>query len=204
MAGNVSRHIKSGNSHVDANRYRRWLRLRAVGLARPTGERARRRAGRLDLTGLFGSPRPSCLTTDATSSPYFVWNGECQVRIRPRSISEATCPRMGGEVRVQINSPFGNNCNGGLSARPTNGVVGVALDHDSGRVGRNVFYLAGRPALRTELRQMIQMAFASNTDAASLGLCISPDDLCDDHSVLRPGRRPTPELAWGSNRRSSH
>ena len=116
-----------------------------------------------------GIPSPgtptSCSTTDPDSAPYYLWNADCQVRLRAQvEFGSLPSPR---EVRVGV-SPFGNNCNGGDLMRLQNGWWDSPwlpmIDAES---GRNGFYLcwkagSGNSAPNGNFgQQLIQMAYAA-------------------------------------------
>ena len=94
--------VKSGNSHVATNRTGVGFVFGQSGSPGPNTASVRdaELTGLDVLGGLFGGGNPSCLLTDPTSSPYFVWNGDCQVRITAQIDFGGNLPAGGQEVRV--------------------------------------------------------------------------------------------------------
>ncbi len=143
-----------------------------------------------DLTGLFGAPNPSCVTTDPDSAPYFVWNGDCQVRIRAQ-IDFGNVPNAPRDVRVQINGTFGNQCNGGTAqlTRQNGWWESPWITIPAGS-GRNEFRLCWRAGNGLQRRdgnfnnQVIQMAFAANTDLGKSNTAYSGPMV---YAAIQPG-----------------
>lgn len=120
----------------------------------------------------FGPANPSCATTDDTS-PYFMWNADCQVRLRAKIEFGGNVPAQPIVVRGQLGGPFGTNCNGGKTMDIRDGWWESPWFTINAQSGQNRFYMCWTAGTgQTQLsgnfgNQTIQMAFAANTTAAS-------------------------------------
>lgn len=112
-----------------------------------------------------GNPT-SCASTDPDSAPYFLWNGDCSVRMAATvEFGSLPGPRV---VRVAT-SPFGNNCTGGSLLQNTGGPNFESawlptIDAESGVNGYYMCWRSGTGGNMTQGnfgQQMIQMAYAA-------------------------------------------
>ena len=194
MAGRVLRQHQERKQPVTTNRTGVGFVFGQSELARSQhGERARRRADGHRPTGCSGV-RTSCLTTDSTSSPYFVGMASARFEYARRSISGQPAREWAGGTRPDQQS-FGNNCNGGNSQLTRqNGwweSPWITFRPDQ---GRNAFYLCWKAGAKDGNfgQRVIQMAFACEHRREPQWDCVlRPDDLCDDRTVpSRPRRQP--------------